>query len=667
MLNFDEIEDIFFDSADYLPSEEPVVMNEDSYGIWMSEPQSIRERRESFLQKMGFIFVESSSKQETVFGTSVGTVGLERIMECSGAVLNSSSSINDGEEKLTYCSREGNGEANFLVDDLEHDKLDKTNIAFEMGTTGDSTPDGCKQKQDHLEDCKGLDMGGKDIRGWWQRLVKKRSVLNGLNAKTHKTNRMKVRHNKKSCMELTGLYSGQEIHGHDGYIWTMKFSPDGQYLASGGEDGIVRIWRVTLADASYKNLMADFCSRVNQEKSSSQRKKLSHASIIIPDKVFQIEESHLQEFHGHTSDVLDLDWSNNNCLLSSSKDKTVRLWQLGCSECLNVFRHNNYVTCIQFDPVDNNYFISGSIDGKVRIWGVSEQRVVDWADVRDVVTAVCYQPHGKGFVVGSVTGTCRFYEPSGSHMQLNAQIHIQGRRRTSGNKITGIQFSPKEPQRVMITSEDSGVRIFDGIDLVLKYKGLRNSGQMSASFTSTTKHIISVGEDSRVYVWNYEGSSIHTSRHTKSVRSCEHFFFEGVSVAIPWSSMQTEEKDSGSGSGSGSGSCDPHCLQPFGYVGAGSCIRDSERFALGNWFSVDGPCRRSATWPEEKLPHWGLPVAELDHHQSQDHQHELQHLHHQTNIHNYTTQSETWGLVIVTASWDGTIRTFHNYGLPIKL
>jgi len=53
------------------------------------------------------------------------------------------------------------------------------------------------------------------------------------------------------------------------------------------------------------------------------------------------------------------------------------------------------VTCIQFNPVDENYFISGSIDGKVRIWGIREERVIDWANIRDVISAISYQEDGK--------------------------------------------------------------------------------------------------------------------------------------------------------------------------------------------------------------------------------------------------------------------------------
>lgn len=53
------------------------------------------------------------------------------------------------------------------------------------------------------------------------------------------------------------------------------------------------------------------------------------------------------------------------------------------------------VTSVQFNPVNDQYFISGSIDGKVRIWAVESSLVVDWTDIRDIVTAVCYRPNGE--------------------------------------------------------------------------------------------------------------------------------------------------------------------------------------------------------------------------------------------------------------------------------
>uniref|UniRef100_A0A5B7AI15 Uncharacterized protein n=1 Tax=Davidia involucrata TaxID=16924 RepID=A0A5B7AI15_DAVIN len=672
MLRFDEGEEVFFDTADYLSSEESFVAKEDlvcgnlGYEIWMNEPRSVKERRESFLRGMGF--VEFTPLHDFALGKVSETMGFERVVESSGAVSSScgSSIINGAEEDLVCNSRELNGEANCMVDELGQGRVNKLNVVALEGEgetasiSASAQKFGWREAQGHVEECKNFAMDRKKLRSWWKGLINKRKGNRGTSvlevtkpiAKTPKVNRMKVQQNKKRCIEFPAVYSGQEIHAHKGFIRTMKFSPDGQYLASGGKDGVVRIWHVTTADASCKSLYTEgnFGSPKKEDNSNSGRKTSSHASVVIPDKVFRIEESPLHEFHGHTSDVLDLAWSKSNYLLSSSEDKTVRLWQVGCDECLSVFHHNDYVTCIQFNPVDENYFISGSLDGKVRVWGLSERRVVDWADVRDVVTAICYRPNGKGFIVSSITGSCRFYEATGSNLQLNAQIHFQGTKKSSGNKITGIQFLLEDSQRIMITSEDSKLRILDGIDVVQKYKGLPKSGsQMSASFTSTGRHIISVGEDSRVYIWNYDLCD-PSSKQTKTVRSCEHFFFEDVSVAIPWTGMGTEQK----GLSCGSPQC---CFQTQEHQEASSWVRDSERFSLANWFSMDGSCKGSATWPEEKLPLWDVPVAEHDH---------PFHKHH-NNSHNCTGLSATWGLVIVTAGWDGKIRTFHNYGLPVRI
>ncbi|XP_065879769.1 uncharacterized WD repeat-containing protein C3H5.08c-like [Euphorbia lathyris] len=528
--------DLFFDCVECFESE---------FEIWLSEPQSVEERQESFLSQMG-LADQLPCKSDQI-------TGLDKISDC---------------DEIESHVEEGN----LACYDAELEERPIVDSQSEASKT--------------------LNEGKHIIKSWCKFFLPKRKHDPSVVSKSE-LGAMKVKQKKKMCKEFTGVYMRQELKAHRGAISSVKFSPDGEYLATGGEDGVVRIWHVTSVDAPHESFPLE--GNLKEGKLSFWRKKNRRASVMIPEKIFQIEESPIHEFRGHGSDILDLAWSNSNCLLSASKDKTVRLWQVGYTHCIHVFQHKDYVTSIQFNPIDENYFISGSIDGKVRIWGVTEKRVVDWVDARDVTTVVCYQPDGMGFVVGSIIGTCRFYKASGNEMELEAEICV-GRKKSLGKGITGIQFSSDIPGRVMITSKDSRLRIFDGFDVVQKFKGLTNSGsQRPACFTSTGRHIASVGEDSRVYLWDYDPSSKHGK---KSVRSCEHFFFEGISAAIPWSGRMQME--------------DSSCASPR---------------RLGNCFSFRG--RSSATSPK----HASLP--------------------------------DSWGLVIVTAGFDGTTRTFHNYGLPL--
>ncbi|KAG5019414.1 hypothetical protein JHK87_015269 [Glycine soja] len=656
--------DVFFDSVDCFSPTRDSVLTEQEFGyeIWVNEPVSVMERREKFLQEMGLGDGSSKvcSQENNVMSSddSSERLGLERITD-SGAVSNASCSCilpdDDQVSELVLSGSEATSEAQGLFD--EHKGCPKDESCFEGKVYEVSCTD--QEVRHRKAEVREKYMGEKEKKNWWKHFISSKKggggkVRSKLNSSTNKTRRINVRQNKKRWMELSALYIGQEIRAHKGLIWTMKFSPNGQYLASGGEDGVIRIWRVKTLNTSSICFNAEdsAANKVKHDFSSSQKKHSSQSFVVLPSKIFKIEESPLHEFSGHASDVLDLAWSNSDTLLSSSSDKTVRLWKIGCSQCLSVFHHKDYVTCIQFNPVDENYFISGSIDGKVRIWGIHEERVVDWADIRDVISAISYRPDGKGFVVGSLPGTCRFYVASGKHFQLETKIHVNGKKSTSGNKITGIQFSQKNHQRVMITSEDSRVRILEGTEFVQTYKGLPRSGsQMSGSFTSGGEHIVSVGGDSRVYIWNFNDLGNASSKQTKSKYSCEHFGSEGVTVALPWSCMSAEEQ-SGSSNDFAHHSSSQHQLE------ASHGVRESERFSFGSWFSIDGSCRGSVTWPEETLPRWDLPLVEVefDHQKlcTKDPSHE-KHV------------SETWGLSIVAAGCDGTIKTFHNFGLPIRL
>ncbi|XVF08082.1 hypothetical protein REPUB_Repub06bG0195400 [Reevesia pubescens] len=166
-------------------------------------------------------------------------------------------------------------------------------------------------------------------------------------------------------------------------------------------------------------------------------------------------------------------------LLSSSMEKTVRLWDLETRNCLKLFAHNDYVTCIHFNPMDDDYFISGSLDAKVRIWNIPYRHVVDWIDLHEMVTVACDTPDGQSALIGSHKGSYRLYSTDG-FQNTNSQI--------------------------------------------------------AASFTSDEKDVTSASEDSQVLVWRYEEPR-NTGTGKKTIinaRGHEHFPYKDVLVAIPW-------------------------------------------------------------------------------------------------------------------------------------
>ncbi|KAJ6417216.1 hypothetical protein OIU84_003012 [Salix udensis] len=397
----------------------------------------------------------------------------------------------------------------------------------------------------------------------------------------HGPERVRVRQYGRSSKELSALYKSQEIKAHNGSIWSIRFSLDGRYLASAGEDCVIHIWQVMQSerkgellmekpdDGGLNLLIANGSPELNllsplvdshlekkrRGRSSISRKSLSLDHIIVPETVFSLTDKPFCSFQGHLDDVLDLSWSKSqrkllpllpapshriqNHLLSSSMDKTVRLWHLSSKTCLKVFSHSDYVTCLQFNPVDDRYFISGSLDAKVRIWSIPDRQVVDWNDLHEMVTAACYTPDGQGALVGSHKGSCHLYNTSENKLQQKCQINLQNKKKAHLKKITGFQFAPGSSSEVLITSADSRIRVIDGFDLVHKFKGFRNTNsQISASLTANGKYVVSASEDSYVYVWKHEADSrLSRSKGVTITRSYEHFLCQDVSVAIPWPGM----------------------------------------------------------------------------------------------------------------------------------
>jgi WD40 repeat protein len=245
---------------------------------------------------------------------------------------------------------------------------------------------------------------------------------------------------------------------HDGPIWCSEFSPDGKYFATGGEDGVVQIWKVapnsseshSPAEPESKWRGMNDMRRSNHNRNSNDEKDppappLSTANSSVPPRGTEIDllsYEPIQRFTSHRRDVVDLSWSHSGYLLSASLDKTARLWHPTRDVCLSTFNHPDAITCVNFHPNHDRYFLTGGFDQKVRIWSIPNGRVEGFSQAPANISAATFDPKGDHIFAGLFTGKVMIYSVDDEmKMKYFTQTSCRNRNnKKTDNKVTGLMF-----------------------------------------------------------------------------------------------------------------------------------------------------------------------------------------------------------------------------------
>lgn len=170
-------------------------------------------------------------------------------------------------------------------------------------------------------------------------------------------------------------------------------------------------------------------------------------------------------------------------------------------------------------------------------------------------------------------------------------------------------------------------------------------------------------------MWNYANQIAPITSRVKTIWSYERFFCNDVSVAIPWNASPAKSsislacnipssRQEVSDEFRNLQDSTSHCRAEDDSLGDDNlCQLPSGNFTLSSAFFAESLPRGTATWPEEQLPSNSVtPSSTLRKSQYKFLKTSCQ-----------SASSHAWGQVIVTAGWDGHIRSFQNFGLPVQV
>lgn len=307
------------------------------------------------------------------------------------------------------------------------------------------------------------------------------------------------------------------LKAHEKGISSVKFSPNGQWLASVSADGTCRLWQVSLselgANEPIKSLQSILIGRHPEGISdlswspdstmictASDDKTLGLWSVTgapIGQQDGQVDQQQQDPF----SEDLSQEPLSNSVNKKYSGNKAKKPGPTKQPRLIKFLKgHTNYVFCCQFSP-NSNLIVSGSFDESVKIWDVQKGKCLRTLTAHsDPVSGVDFNRDGSLIVSGSYDGLIRIWDTATGQCLKTLVDDLNP-------PVSHVRFSPNG-KYILASTLDNHIRLWDyySSKCLKTYSSHKNELYCCfASFSITGgKWVVAGSEDGAVYVWDLQ-------------------------------------------------------------------------------------------------------------------------------------------------------------------